>query len=63
VLLGLAGREEHEGAEAEAEQDKGGRQPNGRARDGRVRGGSGLIDGKLQALLNRRVASLNGCEF
>jgi hypothetical protein len=24
---------------------------------------SGLIDGKLQALLNRRVASLNGCEF
>ena len=25
--------------------------------------GSGLIDGKLQALLNRRVASLNGCEF
>ena len=25
--------------------------------------GSGLIDGKLAALLNRRVASLNGCEF
>ena len=25
--------------------------------------GSGLIDGKLQALVNRRVASLNGCEF
>jgi hypothetical protein len=25
--------------------------------------GSGLIDGKLVALLNRRVASLNGCEF
>lgn len=24
---------------------------------------SGLIDGRLQALLNRRVASLNGCEF
>ena len=24
---------------------------------------SGLIDGGLQALLNRRVASLNGCEF
>jgi hypothetical protein len=24
---------------------------------------SGLIDGKLQALVNRRVASLNGCEF
>jgi hypothetical protein len=24
---------------------------------------SGLIDGKLTALLNRRVASLNGCEF
>ncbi len=24
---------------------------------------SGLIDGKLQALLNRRVAYLNGCEF
>jgi hypothetical protein len=24
---------------------------------------SGLIDGQLQALLNRRVASLNGCEF
>ncbi len=25
--------------------------------------GSGLIDGKLTALLNRRVASINGCEF
>ena len=25
--------------------------------------GSGLIDGKLQALINRRVASHNGCEF
>ena len=24
---------------------------------------SGLIDGKLAALLNRRVASLNHCEF
>lgn len=24
---------------------------------------SGLIDGSLQALLNRRVAALNGCEF
>ena len=24
---------------------------------------SGLIDARLQALLNRRVASLNGCEF
>jgi hypothetical protein len=24
---------------------------------------SGLIDGKLQALINRRVASLVGCEF
>lgn len=24
---------------------------------------SGLIDGQLQALLNRRVAWLNGCEF
>jgi hypothetical protein len=24
---------------------------------------SGLIDGPLQALLNRRVALLNGCEF
>jgi hypothetical protein len=24
---------------------------------------SGLIDGKLTALLNRRVAALNGCEF
>jgi hypothetical protein len=26
-------------------------------------GGSGLIDGRLQALINRRVASINGCEF
>ncbi|HET8913893.1 MAG TPA: hypothetical protein VFN23_20640 [Ktedonobacteraceae bacterium] len=26
-------------------------------------GASGLIDEKLQALVNRRVASLNGCEF
>ena len=25
--------------------------------------GSGLIDGKLGALLNRRVAALNGCDF
>lgn len=25
--------------------------------------GSGLIDGTLTALLNRRVAALNGCEF
>lgn len=25
--------------------------------------GSGLIDEKLKALVNRRVASLNGCEF
>jgi hypothetical protein len=25
--------------------------------------GSGLIDGRLQALVNRRVASLNGCQF
>ena len=25
--------------------------------------GSGRIDGTLVALLNRRVASLNGCEF
>jgi hypothetical protein len=25
--------------------------------------GSGLIDGPLRALLNRRVAALNGCEF
>jgi hypothetical protein len=25
--------------------------------------GSGLIEGALQALLNRRVARLNGCEF
>jgi alkylhydroperoxidase family enzyme len=24
---------------------------------------SGLIDGKLQALVNRRVARINGCEF
>ena len=24
---------------------------------------SGLIDPKLQALVNRRVAALNGCEF
>jgi hypothetical protein len=24
---------------------------------------SGLIDGKLAALVNRRVAALNGCEF
>ena len=24
---------------------------------------SGLIDAKLQTLLNRRVAALNGCEF
>jgi hypothetical protein len=24
---------------------------------------SGLIDGTLTALLNRRVAALNGCEF
>ena len=24
---------------------------------------SGLIDGKLAALINRRVAFLNGCEF
>ncbi|HZG53486.1 MAG TPA: hypothetical protein VEZ40_15245 [Pyrinomonadaceae bacterium] len=24
---------------------------------------SGLIDEKLQALVNRRVAALNGCEF
>lgn len=24
---------------------------------------SGLIDPKLQALINRRVASINGCEF
>jgi hypothetical protein len=24
---------------------------------------SGLVDGKLKAILNRRVASLNGCEF
>ena len=26
-------------------------------------GASGLVDGALQALLNRRVAALNGCEF
>lgn len=26
-------------------------------------GGSGLIDGRLLALLNRRVAWHNGCEF
>ena len=26
-------------------------------------GGSGLIDEGLQALLNRRVAALNGCAF
>ena len=25
--------------------------------------GSGLIDGALQALINRRVASINRCEF
>ena len=25
--------------------------------------GSGLIDGGLQGLINRRVASINGCEF
>jgi hypothetical protein len=24
---------------------------------------SGLIDAKLQALVNRRIAALNGCEF
>jgi hypothetical protein len=24
---------------------------------------SGLVDGALRALLNRRVAALNGCEF
>ena len=24
---------------------------------------SGLVDPRLQALLNRRVASINGCEF
>lgn len=24
---------------------------------------SGLIDPKLQALINRRIANLNGCEF
>ena len=26
-------------------------------------GASGLIEEKLQALVNRRVAALNGCEF
>ena len=26
-------------------------------------GGSGLIPGQMQALVNRRVAALNGCEF
>jgi hypothetical protein len=26
-------------------------------------GGSGLIDGRLIALVNRRVAAINGCEF
>ena len=26
-------------------------------------GGSGLIDERLQALVNRRVAAHNGCEF
>ena len=26
-------------------------------------GASGLIDGRLAALVNRRVAALNGCEF
>lgn len=26
-------------------------------------GSSGLIDGRLQALINRRVASINGCVF
>jgi hypothetical protein len=26
-------------------------------------GSSGLIDGGLVALINRRVAALNGCEF
>ena len=25
--------------------------------------GSGLIDPRLQALVNRRVAAINGCEF
>ena len=25
--------------------------------------GSGLIDARLHALINRRVASINGCEF
>ncbi len=24
---------------------------------------SGLIDGRMRALINRRVAALNGCEF
>jgi alkylhydroperoxidase family enzyme len=26
-------------------------------------GSSGLIDARLQALINRRVAAINGCEF
>jgi hypothetical protein len=26
-------------------------------------GEAGLVDERLQALLNRRVAALNGCEF
>ncbi len=26
-------------------------------------GSSGLIDGKLVSLINRRVAAINGCEF
>ena len=26
-------------------------------------GGSGLVDPKLAALVNRRVAAINGCEF
>jgi hypothetical protein len=26
-------------------------------------GGSGLVDKRLQALINRRVAAHNGCEF
>ena len=25
--------------------------------------GSGLVDPRLQSLVNRRIASLNGCEF
>jgi hypothetical protein len=29
----------------------------------RPRDASGLIDARLTVLLNRRVASLNGCEF